>query len=400
MSALRDEFLARVYSGKSKDFDPEIFAKTSEQLKSAMFDGYGATFSEVDASGKDFEMLNNLERNVYQFSAAKNYQELQQLTQLLTDESGQLRPFNDFRAEAEKVFKSFNEDYLSTEYGTAVNSAMQASRWADYTKNSKAMPYLRYVTAGDSRVRDSHKSLDGVIKRIDDVFWNSYYPPNGYNCRCTTTQTGQSKETAESAITYPSVNPMFKTNLAKQGLIFPKDHPYYNDIPKDAIRRALSYIPPENAFRTIKFEGTTLQEHALIDDTADVIHKNRQCAKILIDNGYRNVKLLPKIHQKDIELRELYYGKEYQESNRVSSPDALVDGHIIEFKQCTLKMMGKRITQAARQSDRCFIFSKDQVKQDYLDYHINRQWGRKETKNLVEIIVVNKDGSLKKYLRP
>lgn len=42
----------------------------------------------------------------------------------------------------------------------------------------------RYVTAGDDRVRPSHAILDGVTLPKGDKFWNRFYPPNGYNCRC------------------------------------------------------------------------------------------------------------------------------------------------------------------------------------------------------------------------
>jgi hypothetical protein len=32
---------------------------------------------------------------------------------------------------------------------------------------------------------------------------------------------------------------MFKTNLAKQGLIFPKDHAYFKDVPDDVLREGV-----------------------------------------------------------------------------------------------------------------------------------------------------------------
>lgn len=42
----------------------------------------------------------------------------------------------------------------------------------------------KYVTAGDSRVRDDHKNLDGVTLPKDHKFWDTFMPPNGFNCRC------------------------------------------------------------------------------------------------------------------------------------------------------------------------------------------------------------------------
>lgn len=43
---------------------------------------------------------------------------------------------------------------------------------------------FEYVTVGDDRVRESHEKLDGVKRRADDKFWQKFWPPNGWNCRC------------------------------------------------------------------------------------------------------------------------------------------------------------------------------------------------------------------------
>lgn len=41
-----------------------------------------------------------------------------------------------------------------------------------------------YITVGDERVREEHAVLDGVKLPKDDPFWNRFWPPNGWNCRC------------------------------------------------------------------------------------------------------------------------------------------------------------------------------------------------------------------------
>lgn len=47
-----------------------------------------------------------------------------------------------------------------------------------------ASGFLKYVTEGDDRVRESHAALDGIILPKDDPFWATHYPPWDWGCRC------------------------------------------------------------------------------------------------------------------------------------------------------------------------------------------------------------------------
>ena len=44
--------------------------------------------------------------------------------------------------------------------------------------------YLRYVALQDGLTRPSHLRMNGITLHRDDPFWNTNYPPNGWNCRC------------------------------------------------------------------------------------------------------------------------------------------------------------------------------------------------------------------------
>ena len=45
-------------------------------------------------------------------------------------------------------------------------------------------PYLRYVSARLPTSRPSHVAMHGVLKPVEDPFWDEFYPPNGFNCYC------------------------------------------------------------------------------------------------------------------------------------------------------------------------------------------------------------------------
>lgn len=53
--------------------------------------------------------------------------------------------------------------------------------------------YLQYRTQKDGSVRPEHAALDGVTLPPSDPFWQDFYPPNGWNCRCDVVQVRKSK---------------------------------------------------------------------------------------------------------------------------------------------------------------------------------------------------------------
>ena len=137
-----DSFIARVYAaGGSKDIDPDLINATATELKKGLKKGYKNDFKDFDVNSPDFAMLANLEHNVYQFAAAKNYQEMRLLTDSLTNDAGELLSFTEFREVAEKQFLQFNENWLESEYSTSISGSMNAARWTDYTRSAKAMPF-------------------------------------------------------------------------------------------------------------------------------------------------------------------------------------------------------------------------------------------------------------------
>lgn len=74
---------------------------------------------------------------------------------------------------------------LENIFRTNIQTAYQVGRYQQLMKVTDTMGYWRYVAVADSRTRKVHFGLHGTVRRYDDTFWDSFYPPNGYRCRCT-----------------------------------------------------------------------------------------------------------------------------------------------------------------------------------------------------------------------
>lgn len=79
---------------------------------------------------------------------------------------------------------------LETIYWGNVYSAHAAGEWARIERNKTFLPWLTYMPSVSERKRPEHQSWYGVTLRVDDSWWRSHYPPNGWNCKCSVRQIG------------------------------------------------------------------------------------------------------------------------------------------------------------------------------------------------------------------
>lgn len=241
-----------IHSGRIKpgDVDPDLMNWTANALTKAVMGGSMAEGGE-QATGESTQLQEWMRQNVAVFSGFKTYQTLRAATDQLLDEEGNIRPFNQFRDRVADIDQEYNVNYLKAEYEHAVASAQMAEQWQSYQQTKDALPFLRYNTAGDDRVRPQHADWNGLILPIDHSFWNSHYPPNGWNCRCDVSQhasdAGGRKVDVENL---PPAAGMFARNVGKDGIVFPSNHPYYN-------------APPEAAANVQAAAGKTMAAWAL-----------------------------------------------------------------------------------------------------------------------------------------
>lgn len=259
--------------------------------------------------------VQQLKQNIYRFSAAKTYQQLQKFNTYLTDENGKERSFNDFKKLVLEKHPTYNVNYLQAEYQTAKASAQMAAKWQQFQRNKSRYPNLRYKTVGDEHVRDEHRTLDGFTAAIDDKIWDRIYPPNDWRCRCYVQQTNSpvSKETPDISF----MKPEFSLNVGKTGVVFNEEaHPYYIMPSRDekAVKLAFESFKLQAGYGKAKYNSNSGGK-VFVSDFADAeeLLDNFKVATKLADKGL-TVKITPHLDGRIISQKN----PEYLINNKVA----------------------------------------------------------------------------------
>lgn len=73
-----------------------------------------------------------------------------------------------------------------------MQTAYMAGRYRQMKANAEFRPWWQYTAVMDGKTRPAHRALHGKTFRHDDPFWDAFYPPNGFRCRCNVRAFGDS----------------------------------------------------------------------------------------------------------------------------------------------------------------------------------------------------------------
>lgn len=212
------------------------------------------SFRQVEMSEA---MRKRLERSNYVFSGLKTFHELNEAFPSLLDENGNRKTFERFLNDVRKIDETYNSNYLRAEFNFVQASAEMAAKWERFMQDGDRY-YLQYRTAGDAKVRPTHAEMTGITLPASDPFWEEFYPPNGWGCRCSVVQVRKSKYPAtdheeamargESALELDKKG-MFRFNAGMEQKTMPDYNPYTIkrckdcDIAKGKLKLAKNPIP-------------------------------------------------------------------------------------------------------------------------------------------------------------
>lgn len=299
------------------------------------------------------EMRQSLEQDIFVFSGFKTYHQLKEASELLRDSQGRVKSFNKFYQDVSAIRKKYNRNWLHAEYNFAVSSAQMASHWAEYQQDEE-MTNLQYRTALDDKVRPEHAALEGVTLPMSDPFWDTAFPPNGWNCRCHVIpvlkedfplSNSQRAQDTFNDMTQGKAS-IFRYNPGKEGVIFPPHHPYYGkrgykhclnphlatslgDNEECDVVRNLDGVdkdkPDKEGYTTIEQGGATIKVHKDADPV-EVDDNIRTGLDLVRFDPTLDVRVRVHVRKKGIKNPEFEVNGVIADAKRVRSYKGIADG--------------------------------------------------------------------------
>ena len=177
----------------------DVFYRIAEQYRDLAFTVSGYTkaqilkrfYDEILAALEDGNTFSEFRKNMNDFLKAEGYEGLDPL-------------------QADLIFR------------TNIQTAYNVGHYEQMTDPGvmKLRPYWQYDAVNDTHTRPSHLAMDGKVFPADHPVWNTWFPPNGFRCRCTVrTLSKRQVEARELKVEdrFPAIapDPHFGTNPAK-----------------------------------------------------------------------------------------------------------------------------------------------------------------------------------------
>lgn len=337
-----------------------------------------------------------LENNAFVFSGFKTFHALREIGLSLLDDNGAIKPFQKFLEDVKSIDATYSRNYLNAEYNQALAASQMAARWNDFQQDGDRYN-LQYRTAGDNRVREEHAILHGITLPPSDPFWEHYFPPNGWNCRCTAVQVRKNKyptSNSEDAInrgkacTDGPKRAMFRFNPGKTLKLFPDKHPYYKApaVVRDTaekhaaeqLRKTLNFSPEqkheilsqpiEQQFDTVHSDNTEIKIHRLRSAKQNDYNTIVDAATLFAKQGHSAL-VMPEVHSSETAARQTLG------LAGAANPDLRIDGSSVDVKAPTKtqNIVRNAVHAALKQNAvACITDNACNIKPDSIEY-----WGRK-----------------------
>lgn len=216
---------------KKKDLPKDKVSRPIVKKQAERFEqGVNSILGEVDFDTPEYYLREVLRKNIWKFSAAKNYNDCVRLNNLLVDENGKLRNWSDFLYEAKKIVGD-SVRYLKTEYNTVVAGAQMSRLWHEIQRDKAIFPFVQFLVVQDDHTSEICTPLHNLIFSVDDPVLAYYFPPNHFNCRTTVKKLRYGVPSKD--YTLPNIPEEFENNVGQTGEVFTDQNKYISNTPEE-----------------------------------------------------------------------------------------------------------------------------------------------------------------------
>ena len=264
---LLEEALQEIYGNEGiqegKRISPALFGACNQPI----IEGISSTFEESGFGERNPLFVQQFRENSAVFSAFKAHAEQAALVETLLDREGNLKSFREWKKDALKICGKWNEQWLRTEYNTAVRAARSAVIYQDALATKQLYPNLEYLRSTSKDKREEHLAYVGTVLPIEHEWWDTHMPPSSWNCACSVRPT--KKEATAVPLEAGSSAPL-RQNPGKTASPFRlTDHPYVKSSldPTCPECRKLLVLPRKLADLTPEEERRLCPMHRIASET-------------------------------------------------------------------------------------------------------------------------------------
>lgn len=139
---------------------------------------------KVPVTKQDFDALTQeMQALAFTASGVHRLEDLQAISDAIGRAIANGTTLDQFRSEVGDLLKN-RRHHIETVFRTNTQTAYNVGRYKRQMETAGDLPYWRYSAVNDSRTRPTHRAMHGRVWPANHPVWDTWYPPNGYRCRC------------------------------------------------------------------------------------------------------------------------------------------------------------------------------------------------------------------------
>ncbi len=378
---------------------PETRKKMMQELYEPLKEAVETGFSKgikVEYNTPNYEFLKQLKTNAAVFAAFKNHARAKEIAALLVDENGNKRSKEEFKKEALKISRNYNERYLDVEYDAATKQARSAAQYIKALETEKLFPNIKYMPSVSAEKRETHMKYYNLVLPIKHPLWDKILPIKEFGCKCWWKVTDE--DVTDLPDNFKALNPHdgLGVHSGKTAQVFDlKNSSYIKSVAPELqpklIKEAENMVNEQEAMEapyftihTDKTTGATIEAHPYGMLKNGDFETNLSKAKMLVKHfkDIEKIEVLPDVPAEYSELRKkltpFFKGSK--------SADYRINGRLLDLKEDGVEKAGKntitdKFSDAREQGDGLvlYISKKSYISKDELHRQIRLKYKNRRT---------------------